>query len=1057
MVLVFCSCVSAITTDVFICDYDNGNTLSHSSGTYYLNNVSRYNSTWLEFENNHVNFINSDSIRNNNLTQSWSYSMWLYFNDVHEDSVIFTKGKTLTGGTTEVTLMIDNENLSLYVYNSSDAPIKSTQVYGTPPINTWIHILLSLDAPTGIISLYVDGTLVNNETSSSDYKMVDYGQDLTIGKDIVRGGNYFFNGSIKDFKIWNESFFYEHQAANIYEQEINNRGRRYYNFMYHHVADTKDTLWYVSTSEFEKQMQSYNRTEFKVCTFDDYYSQRTKEVSALNQSCILLVFDDAANDVYTNATPIMDKYGFVGVIGIITDLVGTPGYTTWAQLDDLCNNKGWECASHSKNHSYLLIDNLTIEQFREQLSLSKQAIISNLSITPKTYIFPGNQWVNQTYMDICLEYYTACTGSSSGSIPKYLYEDANLSTEGMWRLRITNETTIRIIEQQFLYYDINRRLILDFAENSGTTVYDTSGNNNNGTITGATWNNDGIDVSLTTNHDFSVSDSTFQLLDTYFNRQELIAYYSCNIIYNNTIVNFTRTFCKAPYNNVTTFDSSVSSTKIMLDNLNSSDVLIARLDNLGTYNQICNSTECIEDNPAYNISINPGNKTWVFSYSSNTQPIFSGGIPNTITDINYTYFPSQYRLLIEGDGVGEVGLTNMRKSLSSTYLVFHDGAYVGYSTSDNYSINSWSGWNFTGFVPIVINESCPEDNSYENSDVSIEIETYNNGSVWLDWNRSLIIWSPFNDYANNSWTYDNSSYSHNITVVGANWTSEGYMDGAYDFTENNSYIQIANRAEFEVQEFTVSFWAKHDNYAGYKQGGVAKGHLFSSSAGYSWQIRFHLGNADIYISNGTDGDFDRISISDNNWHMWTGRVNSTHIEFFKDGVGSGTPSVIDINEINYSIANTDLCIGGACTENSNSIDGKIDDFLFFNRPLGDDEILNLYNSENRKYHHNFTNLTEGSYTWKAYIQDISGKANYTETRTVTYDSTFSGISNTTITGMTRRILRTGVMVLIVVALLSAFSLPIITGMDVSIEFMFILTVITIITMVVLSFIQNILW
>ncbi len=40
-------------------------------------------------------------------------------------------------------------------------------------------------------------------------------------------------------------------------------------------------------------------------------------------------------------------------------------------------------------------------------------------------------------------------------------------------------------------------------ENQGTIAYDVSGNGNNGTITGASWNNDGIRVALTNLVDYS--------------------------------------------------------------------------------------------------------------------------------------------------------------------------------------------------------------------------------------------------------------------------------------------------------------------------------------------------------------------------------------------------------------------------------------------------------------------------------------------------------------------------------------------------------------------------
>lgn len=51
-------------------------------------------------------------------------------------------------------------------------------------------------------------------------------------------------------------------------------------------------------------------------------------------------------------------------------------------------------------------------------------------------------------------------------------------------------------------------------ENSLTTAYDTSGNGNDGTISGATWQDDGVDVSLTEGTDYSITGDVFTILNT---------------------------------------------------------------------------------------------------------------------------------------------------------------------------------------------------------------------------------------------------------------------------------------------------------------------------------------------------------------------------------------------------------------------------------------------------------------------------------------------------------------------------------------------------------------
>ena len=56
--------------------------------------------------------------------------------------------------------------------------------------------------------------------------------------------------------------------------------------------------------------------------------------------------------------------------------------------------------------------------------------------------------------------------------------------------------------------DYSSNIRINLNENSGTTAHDTSGNSNDGTITGSTWNNDGILVTLTAITDYTIDTTT---------------------------------------------------------------------------------------------------------------------------------------------------------------------------------------------------------------------------------------------------------------------------------------------------------------------------------------------------------------------------------------------------------------------------------------------------------------------------------------------------------------------------------------------------------------------
>lgn len=62
---------------------------------------------------------------------------------------------------------------------------------------------------------------------------------------------------------------------------------------------------------------------------------------------LIIDFDDADATVYTQVYPYMAKYGLVGNVCVIADLVGTAGYCTEAQLDEMYD-AGWDMLVHGE-------------------------------------------------------------------------------------------------------------------------------------------------------------------------------------------------------------------------------------------------------------------------------------------------------------------------------------------------------------------------------------------------------------------------------------------------------------------------------------------------------------------------------------------------------------------------------------------------------------------------------------------------------------------------------------------------------------------------------------
>jgi len=153
----------------------------------------------------------------------------------------------------------------------------------------------------------------------------------------------------------------------------------------YHKVDMLNHALSVSPQEFEEQMEYLYKNDYKTITPDQLmaYLKYGKE---LPDKPILITFDDGYLDNYTNAYPIMKKYGFTGTIFIVTNQVGhDPGFMTWDQIREM-QQTGIVFGSHTVNHKSLT--SLTKEQIMDELIQSRDEIARQLGKKPKYFAYP---------------------------------------------------------------------------------------------------------------------------------------------------------------------------------------------------------------------------------------------------------------------------------------------------------------------------------------------------------------------------------------------------------------------------------------------------------------------------------------------------------------------------------------------------------------------------------------------------------------------------------------------------------------------------------------------
>lgn len=100
---------------------------------------------------------------------------------------------------------------------------------------------------------------------------------------------------------------------------------------------------------------------------------------------VALTFDDGYMDAYTDALPILQRYGFPATFYITTDFVEQRGYMGWEQLAAL-RAAGMEIGSHSVSHNNMTeLDAAALER---ETRLSKRLLEERLGIQVLSFCYP---------------------------------------------------------------------------------------------------------------------------------------------------------------------------------------------------------------------------------------------------------------------------------------------------------------------------------------------------------------------------------------------------------------------------------------------------------------------------------------------------------------------------------------------------------------------------------------------------------------------------------------------------------------------------------------------
>ena len=174
--------------------------------------------------------------------------------------------------------------------------------------------------------------------------------------------------------------------------------------MYHKIPDaplaTKHQI-YVTKDNFEKHLAYFKKQKLTPITFADYLKFASGELALADfpRRPIILTFDDGYTDNYTNLLPLMQQYGYRGVLYLLGDF--EIRYNKWdadfdpteprSEIMDLAQKQafvaaGWEIGAHTMSHPRL--STLPLPEAAAEIRRSKTELETALHTQIISFAYP---------------------------------------------------------------------------------------------------------------------------------------------------------------------------------------------------------------------------------------------------------------------------------------------------------------------------------------------------------------------------------------------------------------------------------------------------------------------------------------------------------------------------------------------------------------------------------------------------------------------------------------------------------------------------------------------